>query len=119
MPIAEECGIRENDFLHMTLSAIENTISGFRKRQKNDWERAEYQSWLNGYYNMYAIGVNISKKVKFPRNPMEQDKVIIEDMDLTDDEKDFYREQFVKRLQRMEKRFNESKEKEKNKENNQ
>lgn len=115
LPVAEECEIHENDFLHMTMRSIKNAIEGFRKRQKNDWERIEYHAWLNGYYNMQAIGTYFSRKVKYPQNPLNREQVVVDDMDLTEEEKDFYRDQFVKRLQRMEKRFNESKEKNKNK----
>lgn len=60
---------------------------------------------------MNAIGCSISRKNKYPKNPMEQEKIIVEDMMLTEEQKDDYRDAFVKRLLRMEKRFNKAKEK--------
>lgn len=97
--------------MKMTPSAIKLAIEAYWKRQKNYWERAEYQSWLSGLYVMNAIGSSLSRKHKYPKNPMEQQQVIQEELELTEEQKDYYREQFVKRLQRMEKRFNKAKEK--------
>lgn len=95
----------------MTPKSIKLYIEGYWKRRKNEWEKAEYQSWLTSLYNISAIGCSISRKVKYPKNPMEQEKVIVEDMMLTEEQKDDYRDAFVKRLLRMEKRFNKAKEK--------
>lgn len=100
----------------MTPAAVKRQIEAFSKQRKNEWERSEYESWLNGWYVMNAIACSFSKKHKYPKNPMEQEKVVVEDMVLTEEEKDDYRNAFVKRLLRMEKRFNEAKEREKNKE---
>lgn len=61
---------------------------------------------------MNAIACSFSRKHKYPKNPLHQEQVVVEDMVLTEDEKEYYRDQFVKRLQRMEKRFNKAKEKE-------
>lgn len=97
--------------MKMTPSAIKLAIEAYWKRQKNYWERAEYQSWLSGLYVMNAIGASFSRKHKYPKNPMEQQQVTQEELELTEEQKDYYREQFVKRLQRMEKRFNKAKEK--------
>lgn len=97
--------------MKMTPSAIKLAIEAYWKRQKNYWERAEYQSWLSGLYVMNAIGASLSRKHKYPKNPMEQQQVTQEELELTEEQKDYYREQFVKRLQRMEKRFNKAKEK--------
>lgn len=69
----------------------------------------EYQAWLTGYFNLYSIGANMSKKVKYPKNPLEEEKVINDEIEWTEDEIERYRDEFIKRLQRMEKRFNKSK----------
>lgn len=94
----------------MTPAAIKRQIEVFWKQKKNDWERSEYEAWLNGWFVMNAIACSFSKKHKYPKNPLQQEQVVVDDMVLTEDEKDYYREQFVKRLQRMEKRFNKAKE---------
>lgn len=93
----------------MTLRAVKIRIEKFWEGRKNDWERSEYQAWLTGYYTMYAIGTNLSRKIKYPKNPMEEDKIIIEDMKITEDEAEHYRDEFIKRLMRMEERFNDNK----------
>lgn len=95
----------------MTPFAIKQEIEAFWKNRKNEWERAEYQSWLSGMYVMNAIAASFSRKHKYPKNPMEQKQVVQEDLELTEEQKDYYRNQFVKQLQRMEKRFNKAKEK--------
>lgn len=96
----------------MTPAAIRRRIDAFWKQKKNDWERSEYESWLNGWYVMNAIACSFSRKHKYPQNPLKQETVVVEDMVLTESEKDYYRDEFVKRLQRMEKRFNKAKERE-------
>ncbi len=107
-----EAGISQKEFMKMTPSNLKLEISAYWNRQKNNWERAEYQAWLSGLYVMNAIGASFSKKHKYPKNPMEQKQIVQEDLELTEQQKDYYRDQFVKRLQRMEKRFNKSKERE-------
>lgn len=66
----------------------------------------EYYAWLAGYFNQFAIGSSMSKKIKYPKNSLEETPVIDDNIELTEEEKDKYRMQFLKRLQRMEKRFN-------------
>ena len=58
-----------------------------------------------------CCGGMFSKKNKYPDNPMKKQQVIEDDIQLTEEQKDYYCDQFVKRLQRMERRFNKSKEK--------
>ena len=99
----------------MTPAAVKRQIEAFSKQRKNEWERSEYESWLNGWYVMNAIACSFSKKHKYPKNPMEQEKVIRDDLDYTEEQKDLYTKQFVKRLLRMEKKFNKAKEKERQK----
>lgn len=82
----------------MTPEGIRLQIEAFWKTRKNEWEKAEYQSWLTGYYTMYAIGSNISRKIKYPKNPMEEERVVVEDMELTEEEKIIYQEQLFNRL---------------------
>lgn len=111
-PISIEIGMSEEEFLQSTPAYIHMRIDAFYKLEKIRVETMEYQSWLTGYYVMHAIGANFSKKCKYPKNPLEQEDIVKEDIQITEDQEDFYREQFVKRLQRMEQRFNKAKEKE-------
>jgi len=90
----------------MTPRAIRLRIERFWEREKQKQKQTEYYAWLTGYFNQYAIGASMSKKIKYPKNPLEETPVIDDSMELTEEEKDKYRMQFLKRLQRMEKRFN-------------
>ena len=66
----------------MTPKIVRSTIEGFWDRRKNDWERAEYQAWVTGYYTMYSVGVNFSTKIKYPKTPMKTEEPIdVESMD--------------------------------------
>lgn len=113
LPKAVEIGIPYKEFFKMTPNAIRVTAKHFASVQESEWERAEYQAWLIGNYVQFSIGACLSKKIKYPNNPLEEKqkrKMEIEEQNLTEEQKDFYRNQFLKRLQRMEKRFNRSKE---------
>ena len=92
--------------MHMTLRSVRLRIEKFREKEKQKREYDQYLAWLNGYYYQFAIGASMSRKIKYPKNPLEETPVIDDSMDLTEEEKDKYRMQFLKRLQRMEKRFN-------------
>ena len=96
----------------MTPGAVKRAIEAFWENRKNEWERSEYQSWLSGLYVMNSIASSLSRKHRYPENPMKKTQIAQEDLELTEEQKDYYRDQFMKRLQRMEKRFNKSKEKE-------
>ena len=85
----------------MTPQMIRLRIERFWEREKQKQKQMEYYAWLTGYFNQFAIGASMSRKIKYPETP-----VIDDNMELTEEEKDKYRMQFLKRLQRMEKRFN-------------
>lgn len=85
----------------MTPLAIRMEIEGYTERKKNEEEMIEHQSWLNGYYTMYAIGSNLSKKIKYPKNPLEEEMVIVEDMELTEDEKISWRKKIFSKLKNI------------------
>lgn len=69
----------------MTPRAVKTHIEGFYDRRKNEWEKEEYNSWLSGYFTMYAIGANMSRKVKYPENPLNK-KDAIKDVSQMDEE---------------------------------
>ena len=101
------CGMTENQFRHSTLSEINLRLKKFKEEKEYRQKEIEYHSWLTGAYVQKAIGSCLSKKIKYPENPLEE-KVISEEIELTEEKADFYRKEFLKRLQRMEKRFNNS-----------
>lgn len=101
------CGMTEHQFRHSTLSEINLRLKKFKEEKEYRQKEIEYHSWLTGAYVQKAIGSCLSKKIKYPENPLEE-KVISEEIELTEEKADFYRKEFLKRLQRMEKRFNNS-----------
>lgn len=98
----------ESEFRHSTLSQINMRLRRYKKEKEYHAKEIEYQSWLTGLYVQNAIASCFDKKAKYPKNPLEEQEVV-QDMDLTEDQADFYREQFLKRLQRMETKFNNAK----------
>ena len=60
-------------------------IDGYWKRKKNEWEQSEYQAWLTAYYTVYSVGVNLSKKVKFPNNPLKEETAIMDISEMDED----------------------------------
>lgn len=101
LPLAIECEITYERFFHMTMKAVRIHIEAYEKRRKEAWKFAEYQAWLSGFYNMYAIGVNFSKKIKYPQNPLKEEYVVREDMELTEEEKEKWRKDLFSRLRGM------------------
>lgn len=102
------CGMSEKEFLHSTLKEIEIRIKQYKKEKEYHAKELEYQAWLTGLYVQNAIASCFDKKSKYPKNPLEEETTL-QDIELTEDQADFYRDQFLKRLQRMEKKFNRAK----------
>lgn len=101
VPQAVKCGIPYQECFHMTPLALRLEIEGYSERKKNEIELIEHQSWLNGYFTMHAIGANFSKKIKYPKSPLEEERVVVEDMELTEEEKVDWRNRIFSRLQEM------------------
>lgn len=102
------CGMTEKEFRHATMTEINFRLKRYKEEKEYHAKEIEYQSWLTGLYVQNAIASCFGKKAKYPKNPLEE-KQVVEDIELTESQADFYREQFLKRLQRMENKFNKSK----------
>ena len=57
----------------MTMGAVQRHIDAYGERRQEEIKHSEYIAWLNGYYNAHAITSNMSKKAKYPKNPLEID----------------------------------------------
>lgn len=113
MPQAILAGIDSNEFFDMTPNIIKLCIEKYWENKEREVEWLQFHAWQTGEYVMAAIGAIFSKHTKYPENPLKP-KIIIDDTKkYTEEEKEYHRKEFVKRLQRMEKRFNQNKEKEK------
>lgn len=104
------CGMTEKEFRHSTMRDINLRLKAYKQEKEYKEKEIEYKSWLTGFYVQCAISSCFSKKAKYPENPLKQ-KVVVENMDLTEEEKERYRREFLERLQRMEKKFNKEKSK--------
>lgn len=82
----------------MTPQSLKLAIESYWKRKKNEWERTEYQAWLTGYFTTYSIGVNFSKKVKYPKNPLENKTEIKEVDEMDTKELTKVHEDYMKKL---------------------
>lgn len=102
------CGMAEKEFRHATMAEINSRFKKYKEEKEYRAKEIEYQSWLTGLYVQNAIASCFDKKTKYPKNPLEE-KEVVEDMQLTESQADFYRDQFLKRLQRMENKFNKAK----------
>lgn len=109
-------GISEKEFMHMTLGEVKRAVLAAQENAKDSMKKIEYQSWLIGYFNQYSIAAVMSKKTQYPENPLNKVEYIEDESELSEDEKIHYQNEFIKRLQRMEERFNKEKEKEKEQE---
>ena len=101
IPQAVKCGIPYQESMHMTPLAIRLEIEGYAERKKIEVQLMEQQSWLNGYFTMHAIGANFSKKIKYPDSPLQEKKVVVEDMELTEKEKMEWRNKLFSNLAEM------------------
>lgn len=72
MPQAVECGIKPKEFLHSTPNEVYMQIEAYGNHVKKQYEFAEHQAWLNGVYDAWAISTCLSKKTKYPPNPLEK-----------------------------------------------
>lgn len=98
----------------MTPASLKRALDAFVENTEAEWRQLEYQSWLNGVYMIEVITTCFGKRHhKYPDNPMKPKVVIDDTKEYTEEEIEHYRDQFVKRLQRMEDRFNKAKEREK------
>lgn len=101
-----ESRIEEAKFFKMTPAAIKRAIEAFWIERKNTLEQVEYQAWLTGYYTMYSIGCNLSKKTKYPPNPLQKESMVVADMEVAEDEKEKYTEMWMNKLLLMSSKHN-------------
>ena len=72
LPQAVKCGMKPKEFFHSTPNEIYMQMEAYRENLNQQYEFAEYQAWLNGLYDVWAIGTCFDKKTKYPENPLEK-----------------------------------------------
>lgn len=87
-------GMSYEDAWDATPREAEVMISAYHKRMS-------HEAWLHGMYVMAAIGSCLSTKTHYPDNPSVEETIVDPDMDLTEEEKEYYRKLFHKRMGEM------------------
>ena len=85
----------------MTLNSVYRKLEAYTERRKEEIELMEHQSWLNGYFVMYAIASNFSKKVKYPKNPIKEEQAITDISGMSEDEIAEIHSNFLEKLDLM------------------
>ena len=80
---------------------IELRIESYKERMEYNADTINYLAWLIGNYDMQAINASFSKRGKYPKSPLEKNEVVVEDMVLTEEEKEFYTKRFMAKLKFM------------------
>lgn len=73
-------------------------------------KKIEHLAWLTGAYVMHSIGASFSKKIKYPDSPLSEKQVVVEDMELTEEEKEAGLQNLMAKLQGMADKFKKNKE---------
>ena len=87
----------------MTPAAISEIEKAYIDRIKDKREHDEQMAWLNGQYVRAAIISAFDKKVKYPKNPIEEKE--LKRTDFTDDEKEKYVNMLFGNLEEMQNAF--------------
>lgn len=79
----------KKEFLHSTMRDINLRIENYREEKEYEVKKLDYLAWRIGTFTIPAVGMvlDTKHKVKYPKNPLEVEEVIVEDMELTEEEK--------------------------------
>lgn len=100
-PTSIKCGMTKEEFFHSTLTDVYMRITAYRDREEAEAQKLEYLAWLAGVYNTTGIGTLFSEKAKYPESPLKENYVIVEDMELTEEEKVEWQNKLFAKLQGM------------------
>lgn len=64
--------MKPKEFFHSTPNDIFMQMEAYQENIRRQYEYAEHQAWLNGLYDVWAIGTCFDKKTKYPENPLEK-----------------------------------------------
>ena len=115
-------GISYEEFGKLNMRQIRYIANAFAEKQKEDFKLADVMAFIQGRYMVDALLCTVGnmlggKNAKFTY-PEQAYSMINQEEELTEDEIQRQREQFIAMLQTMETNFNLNKEKEKEKEQN-
>lgn len=93
----------EHEFRHSTLKYITKRIEARLEEKESHAKELEFLAWRTGYYVMPAIAVVFGNKGKnkYPDNPLKEKTVVVEDMELTEEEKEEWRSRIFGKLKDM------------------
>lgn len=103
-PASIKCGMTKDEFFHSTLNDVYMRVMAHKEKEEAEAQKLEYLAWLAGAFNMSAIGSSFSKKIKYPESPLKENYVVVEDMELTEEEKIEWQNKLFAKLQGMAKK---------------
>lgn len=111
-PAAISRGMTKRDFFHSTPNDVWLFLREHNKRARAEAqaeaEKIEYTAWLNGVYIQRAVASVLSKKAKYPKQPLgkeEEPSEIICTEDMTAEEKKRATDLFFGNLMQMKRDF--------------
>lgn len=77
-------------------------MDAYKEQKEEEAKKLEFSAWRNGIYVLNAIGAAFGgNKHKYPDNPLEEKTVVVEDMELTEEEKREWTMKLFGKLQKM------------------
>lgn len=91
------------EFMHSTLTDIHKRIEVYKESKEEEHKKLEYLAWRIGTYTIPAVGfvMDTKHRVKYPKNPIIDEEVVVEDMELTDEQKEEWTNKWIDRLSIM------------------
>ena len=105
-------GMTKQQYMHLTPRDVEMFLDEKMKQEKDAADHINYTAWLNGLYVLRAVAAVMSKKSKYPKQPLTGDDsismpdVIVATDEMSDEDKEATRQIFLGNLLEMQNNFN-------------
>lgn len=76
LPEALAIGVSYQDFWFLTPARLNSFIGAFEIKLRRQMDVINYQSWLNGIYQMSAISSLLNQSNKYPESPYDFSRTI-------------------------------------------
>ena len=89
------------EFRHSTLRSISERKKILEEQEKYQEDLNQFIPWDIGRHVRIAITSSFDKKIKYPDNPLSTKEVVVEDMELSEDEKQMWLNKWFGKLEMM------------------
>lgn len=96
----------KKEFLHSTMRDVNIRIENYKEEKEYEVKKMEHLAWMTGAFMQHAIAAAFSKKAKYPESPLKEKEVVVEDMELTEEEKEEWRKRLLSKLHGMAQKHN-------------